>query len=131
MLEVQGLETCYGASQVLFGIDFRIQKAEVVTLLGRNGMGKTTTVRSIMGMTPARAGRVVFQEREIAALPSYRIAQAGIGLVPEGRQVFPNLTVRENLVATQRRGDWTLERVLGLFGNLRHRLDHFGNQLSG
>jgi branched-chain amino acid transport system ATP-binding protein len=131
MLTVRDLETCYGASQILFGIDLEIKAAEVVTLLGRNGMGKTTTVRSIMGMTPARAGRIDFRERDITALPSYRIAQAGIGLVPEGRQVFPNLTVRENLVATQRGSGWSLERVFGLFSNLRERQGHFGNQLSG
>jgi branched-chain amino acid transport system ATP-binding protein len=131
MLEVRSLETAYGRSQVLFGIDLKIGPAQVVSLLGRNGMGKTTTVRSIMGITPARAGTIVFQGEEIQRLPSYRIAQCGIGLVPEGRQVFPNLTVRENLLATARRGPWTYEKVLKLFENLRERQSHYGNQLSG
>jgi branched-chain amino acid transport system ATP-binding protein len=94
-------------------------------------MGKTTTVRSIMGITPARAGRIAFDGREIHRLPSYRVAQAGIGLVPEGRQVFPNLMVRENLLATARRGPWTLEKVYGMFPQLKDRQAHYGNQLSG
>src|SRR5262245_48303648 len=131
MLEVRNLETAYGRSQVLFGISLEVKSGEVVTLLGRNGMGKTTTVRSIMGITPARAGKVFFQDKEIQQQPSYRIAKAGIGLVPEGRQVFPNLTVRENLVATQRGKGWTLDRVFDLFSNLRERQGHLGNQLSG
>jgi branched-chain amino acid transport system ATP-binding protein len=100
MLEIRALETCYGASQILFGIDLAVREGEVVTLLGRNGMGKTTTVKAIMGLTAVRAGEIRFGGRSIGGLPSYRIARAGIGLVPEGRHVFPNLTVRENLVAT-------------------------------
>jgi branched-chain amino acid transport system ATP-binding protein len=131
MLRVRDLETAYGRSQVLFGVSFDIRAGEVATLLGRNGMGKTTTVRSIMGLTPPRAGSISFLEKPIAGSPSYKIAQAGIGLVPEGRQVFPNLTVRENLVATQRGKGWTLQRVFDLFGNLRERQGHYGNQLSG
>ncbi len=132
MLKVEGLETAYGQSQVLFGVSLDIGAGEVVTLLGRNGMGKTTTVLSIMGVVRPRGGRVEMAGAALAGLPSYRIAQAGLGLVPEGRQVFPNLTVRENLVATaSRRGPWTLERVYGLFPNLRARQSHFGNQLSG
>jgi branched-chain amino acid transport system ATP-binding protein len=131
MLEVRDLETAYGRSQVLFGISFDIRPGEVATLLGRNGMGKTTTVRSIMGLTPPRAGSIVFHEKTISGLPSYKIAQAGIGLVPEGRQVFPNLTVRENLVATQRGKGWTLERVFSLFPQLSERISNYGNQLSG
>ena len=131
MLEVRDLETAYGRSQVLFRIDLEIRAAQVVSLLGRNGMGKTTTVRSIMGITPARGGTILFDGKEIQRLPSYRVAKHGIGLVPEGRQVFPNLTVRENLVATARRGPWTYEKVLKLFGNLRDRQGHYGNQLSG
>ena len=131
MLEVRDLETAYGRSQVLFRIDLEIRAAQVVSLLGRNGMGKTTTVRSIMGITPARGGTILFDGKEIQRLPSYRVAKHGIGLVPEGRQVLPNLTVRENLVATARRGPWTLEKVLKLFGNLRDRQGHYGNQLSG
>jgi branched-chain amino acid transport system ATP-binding protein len=131
MLEVFDLETAYGRSQILFKISFQIKKGEVVTLLGRNGMGKTTTVRSIMAMTPCRAGTIRFEGKEIQRLPSYRIAQGGIGLVPEGRQVFPNLTVRENLVATARGNGWSLERVFDLFGHLRNRQRNYGNQLSG
>jgi branched-chain amino acid transport system ATP-binding protein len=131
MLEVRKLETSYGRSQVLFGVDLTIEQAEVVSLLGRNGMGKTTTVRSIMGITPPRAGTVSFQSKPIQKLPSYRIAQAGLGLVPEGRQVFPNLTVRENLVATARKGPWSLDRVFGLFPHLEARKGNYGNQLSG
>ena len=131
MLRLQDLETAYGRSQVLFGISLEIGSSQVVSLLGRNGMGKTTTVRSIMGITPARSGKVVFQEQEIQHLPSYRIAKAGIGLVPEGRQVFPNLTVRENLVATARKGTWSLEKIFGMFPQLRDRQGHYGNQLSG
>jgi branched-chain amino acid transport system ATP-binding protein len=131
MLEVRQLETAYGRSQVLFGISLQVEEASVVSLLGRNGMGKTTTVRSIMGITQAKGGTIRFQGKEIHRLPSYRVANQGIGLVPEGRQVFPNLTVRENLVATARRGPWTYEKVLKLFGNLRERQGHYGNQLSG
>ena len=131
MLEVAGLETSYGRSQVLFGVDLSIGKSEVVSLLGRNGMGKTTTVRSIMGIVSCSSGKIVFHGREVQKLPSYRIAKAGIGLVPEGRQVFPNLTVRENLVATAVRGTWTLQKVLELFPQLGERMSNYGNQLSG
>jgi len=134
MLDVRDLETAYGRSQVLFGINLKVEKAEVVTLLGRNGMGKTTTVRSIMGITRPKAGSISFENKSLENLPSFRIAQAGIGLVPEGRQVFPNLTVHENLVATaskRGRNPWTLGRVYELFGNLKERENHYGNQLSG
>jgi branched-chain amino acid transport system ATP-binding protein len=136
MLRVEGLETAYGLSQVLFGVSFEIAAGEVATLLGRNGMGKTTTVHSIMGVVRARAGSMVFRGRELRGLASYRVAQAGIGLVPEGRQIFPNLTVRENLVATAaNRGaaavPWTLARVFELFPQLAERQRHLGNQLSG
>jgi branched-chain amino acid transport system ATP-binding protein len=131
MLEIRSLETSYGRSQVLFGIDLRIGKGEVVSLLGRNGMGKSTTVRSIMGITPPKSGTISFDGDAIHRLPSYRVAQKGIGLVPEGRQVFPNLTVRENLVATARPGPWTLEGVLRLFPHLEARQGNYGNQLSG
>src|SRR3954465_8566364 len=99
LLDVDGIETCYGLSQVLFGLSLSIKPGEMVSLMGRNGMGKTTTIRSIMGLTPARAGSIRFAGTEVRELPSYRIAKLGIGLVPEGRQIFPNLTVRENLVA--------------------------------
>ncbi|MDH4173660.1 MAG: ABC transporter ATP-binding protein [Betaproteobacteria bacterium] len=136
MLKVEGLETAYGLQQVLFGVSLEIAKGEVVTLLGRNGMGKTTTVLSVMGVVRPRGGRVTMEGRPISSLPSYRVAKAGLGLVPEGRQVFPNLTVRENLVATAaNRGGagpaWTLERVFGLFPGLQERQRHYGNQLSG
>ena len=132
ILSVDELETCYGLSQVLFGVSLTIAPGEMVTLMGRNGMGKTTTVRSIMGLTQARAGRVRFAGAEIRGLPAYRIAQAGIGLVPEGRQIFPNLTVRENLVATAAgEGEWTLDRVHELFPRLAERGTSMGNQLSG
>jgi len=136
MLLVQGLETAYGLSQVLFGVDLKVDAGEVVTLLGRNGMGKTTTVRSIMGIVPLRTGTIAFDGKSLRGLPSFRVAQAGLGLVPEGRQVFPNLTVRENLVATaanrSRRADpWTLEKVYALFPHLAERRHHLGNQLSG
>ena len=131
MLEVRELQTAYGRSQVLFGVSLEVGPSQVVSLLGRNGMGKTTTVRSIMGITPARSGTISFQGKSIQRLPSYRVAQAGLGLVPEGRQVFPNLTVRENLVATARKGPWSLERVFALFGHLKERHSNYGNQLSG
>jgi branched-chain amino acid transport system ATP-binding protein len=131
MLEVHALEASYGPSQVLFGVSFRIESGKVATLLGRNGMGKTTTVRSIMGMLPCKAGSISFGGATISGQPSYRIAQAGVGLVPEGRQIFPNLTVRENLVATARAGNWNLARVYELFPNLKHRENNYGNQLSG
>ncbi|HVV80980.1 MAG TPA: ABC transporter ATP-binding protein [Pseudolabrys sp.] len=131
LLELDGVETCYGLSQVLFGMSLKIAKGEVVTLLGRNGMGKTTTVRSIMGLTPARAGTIRFAGQDMRGRSSFRIAKLGIGLVPEGRQIFPNLTVRENLVATARGEGWTLERIYEFFPSLARRAGNMGNQLSG
>ena len=136
MLAIEGLEAAYGVSQVLFGVDLAVEAGRVVTLLGRNGMGKTTTVRATMGLLPVRAGRVSFEGRALHGLPPHRIAQAGLGLVPEGRQVFPNLTVRENLVATasNRRGvpaPWTVERVFGLFPQLAARARGMAATLSG
>jgi branched-chain amino acid transport system ATP-binding protein len=131
MLEVRNLETSYGRSQVLFGVSLEVPPATVVSLLGRNGMGKTTTVRSIMGISRAHAGSISFEGKALQALPSYRIAKAGLGLVPEGRQVFPNLTVRENLVATARKGAWTEAKVYALFPHLEARSGNYGNQLSG
>ena len=136
LLAVDKIETRYGLSQVLFGISLAISAGEMVTLMGRNGMGKTTTVRSIMGLTPATAGSIRFGGREIASLPSFRVAQLGIGLVPEGRQIFPNLTTRENLVATaanfgKASDPWTLDKVLELFPRLAERLNSMGNLLSG
>ena len=136
LLEVQDLETAYGTSQVLFGLGFSIVAGEVATLLGRNGMGKTTTVRSVLGLTRARAGRVRFLGERIDHLSPDRIARMGLAVVPEGRQIFPNLSVRENLVAFAARRNaspdpWTLERVFNLFPRLAERQHHMGNQLSG
>jgi branched-chain amino acid transport system ATP-binding protein len=136
LLELDRVETCYGPSQVLFDVSLTIAPGEMVTLMGRNGMGKTTTVRSIMGMTAATGGSIRFDGEEVRVLPSYRIAQRGIGLVPEGRQVFPNLTARENLVATaaNRNGGtaaWTLDTVCALFPRLADRLSSLASQLSG
>jgi branched-chain amino acid transport system ATP-binding protein len=133
VLELKGVETCYGLSQVLFGVSLSIAPGEMVTLMGRNGMGKTTTVRSILGLTRARAGTIRFAGSEIRGLPSYKIAKLGIGLVPEGRQIFPNLSVRENLVATavQRDGGWTIDKVYELFPRLSQRQTSMGNLLSG
>ncbi len=136
LLGLQGLETAYGRSQVLFGIDMEIGPGECVALLGRNGMGKTTTIRSIMGLTPARGGAIVFRGQRIERQSPDRIARAGIALVPEGRQIFPNLTVRENLVAFagNRSGSsdpWTVDKVYGLFPRLAERSGNMGNQLSG
>jgi branched-chain amino acid transport system ATP-binding protein len=136
VLEVAAVETFYGESQVLFGLSLEVRAGEVVTLLGRNGMGKTTTVRTIMGIAPPRAGAVRFLGRAVQGWPEYRIARAGLGLVPEGRQVFPNLTVRENLVATaaNRHGGpdpWSLDRVYALFPKLAERSRMLGATLSG
>ena len=136
MLKVAALESAYGAQQVLFGIELEVKAGEVVTVLGRNGMGKTTTINSIMGIVTPRAGSVEFDGREIAGARSFKIAQSGLGLVPEGRQIFPNLSVRENLVATaaNRQADqspWTLERVFGMFPALESRASSMGNLLSG
>ena len=136
LLEIDGIETCYGLSQVLFGLSLQVRSGEMVAMMGRNGMGKTTTIRSILGLTPARAGAVRFAGVEVRKLPSFRIAQLGIGLVPEGRQIFPNLTVRENLLAASgnRLGSadpWTLEKIHALFPRLAERGGNMGNQLSG
>jgi branched-chain amino acid transport system ATP-binding protein len=136
LLTVEDVETWYGLSQVLFGVSPTIAPGEMVTLMGRNGMGKTTTVRSIMGLTTARAGSIRFAGREIRPLAAYRVAKLGLGLVPEGRQIFPNLSVRENLVATaaNRLGaaePWTLDKVHVLFPRLAERSQNMGGQLSG
>jgi branched-chain amino acid transport system ATP-binding protein len=136
LLDVSAIETSYGLSRVLFGVSLAVAPGEMVTLMGRNGMGKTTTVRSIMGLTPARAGSIRFAGRDIRELPAYRVAKLGLGLVPEGRQIFPNLSVRENLVATaaNRVGaadPWTLAKVHALFPRLAERGESMGGQLSG
>jgi len=136
LLDVSAIETGYGLSRVLFGLSLKIAPGEMVSLLGRNGMGKTTTVRSIMGLTPAAAGSIRFDGEEIRAWPAYRVAKLGIGLVPEGRQVFPNLTARENLLATAANraaavDRWTLDKVWALFPRLGERADSMANLLSG
>jgi branched-chain amino acid transport system ATP-binding protein len=136
MLIVEEIETFYGSSQALYGVSLEVAEGEVVTLLGRNGMGKSTTIKSIMGLTPIKRGRMTFDGREIHHLPSYAIARLGIGLVPEGRQIFPNLTVYENIMATaaNRLGEkepYTLQGVLAIFPRLAERLNNFGDQLSG
>jgi len=136
LLELDALETAYGASQVLFGISLAIREGEVATLLGRNGMGKTTTVRSIMGLTPARSGAIRFRGASIRTWPPDRIARVGIAVVPEGRQVFPNLTVAEHLQAfaanrSLARAPWTAKRVFDFFPQLAQRSRNLGSQLSG
>jgi branched-chain amino acid transport system ATP-binding protein len=132
MLQIRDIETFYGASQVLFGVGLEIGAGEVVTLMGRNGMGKTTTVRSIMGLTAPRHGSVQFGGVELAGRPAYAVARAGIGLVPEGRQIFPNLTVRENMVATAAgEAPWTYRSVCQMFPRLAERAGNMGDTLSG
>jgi branched-chain amino acid transport system ATP-binding protein len=136
LLELSDVETSYGLSRVLFGVSLAIAPGEVVSLLGRNGMGKTTTVRSIMGLTPAASGSIRFGGEDIRTLPAYRVAQRGIGLVPEGRQIFPTLTTRENLVATASNrkaaaDPWTLERIWTLFPRLAERAGSMASLLSG
>ena len=136
MLIVEGLRTSYGQSQVLFGVDIEVRRGEMVTLLGRNGMGKTTTIRSIMGMTPPQGGSITFDGRELRGLASFRIAQLGLGLVPEGRCIFPSLTVWENLTATatarsRSKVPWTSDAILDLFPWIRERRSQMGGQLSG
>ncbi len=136
LLRISNLETAYGQSQVLFGIDLEIRAGEVVTLLGRNGMGKTTTVRSIMGLTRANGGTIELRGRRIERTATDAIARLGVALVPEGRQIFPNLSVRENLAAFagNRNGTgepWTVDKVFRLFPRLKERAGNMGNQLSG
>jgi branched-chain amino acid transport system ATP-binding protein len=136
LLSVTGLEGGYGPAQVLFGIDLQVAPGEVVSLLGRNGMGKTTTIKSIMGLLPTSSGRIAIDGRDMTGAPPYRIAQAGLGLVPEGRQIFPNLSVEENLIATagnrsRQANPWTLARVFAFFPKLEARRRNGGNQLSG
>lgn len=136
MLEVSNLNAGYGESQVLFDVSFTVASGEVVTLLGRNGMGKTTTIKVLAGLLKAASGTVVFDGISVVSIPPYRIARTGVGLVPEGRQVFPNLTVEENLIATAanrfgRQDCWNLEKVLELFPSLKARLKSFGRLLSG
>ncbi|WP_204251165.1 ABC transporter ATP-binding protein [Elioraea rosea] len=131
MLEVAGIETFYGAAQALFGVSLSVREGEAIALVGRNGMGKTTTIRSILGLSRPRAGTIRFAGRQLAGLAPNRIARLGIGLVPEGRQVFPTLSVRENLVATARPGPWTEARATALFPRLAERAAQSARTLSG
>jgi branched-chain amino acid transport system ATP-binding protein len=136
MLELNGVEAFYGTMQALFGMSLRCKEGQVTTLIGRNGMGKTTTVGSVIGTLPSRSGEIRFDGEVINGMPAYEVAQLGIGLVPEGRQIFPNLSVRENLIATAANysasnDPWTLDRVLEFFPLLQKRLNSQGSQLSG
>jgi branched-chain amino acid transport system ATP-binding protein len=136
MLRVEAIESSYGTSQVLFGMSLEVNAGEVVTLMGRNGMGKTTTIRSIMGLMQPHGGVTHFEDQQISGRSSHEIAKLGIGLVPEGRQIFPNLTVRENLVATahnlaENADPWTLDKILTRFPSLAARINGMGNELSG
>jgi len=136
ILQVRNLATFYGQSQALFDVNLTIEAGQVIALLGRNGMGKTTTIHSIMGIIPASSGTIQYRDREISALESFSIAKLGLGLVPEGRQIFPNLTVRENLIATAsnrigKANPWVIDRVLAMFPSLESRISAMGNLLSG
>ena len=136
MLKIDSIDSYYGITQVLFGLSLTVQEGEVVTLLGRNGMGKSTTIRSIIGMIKPHRGNITFDNQSMIGLPPYKIAQAGIGLAPEGRHIFTNLSVRENLTAAARNNDgysnpWTVDRVLALFPGLEPRISLSGNKLSG
>ncbi|MGR3273090.1 ABC transporter ATP-binding protein [Thalassococcus profundi] len=131
MLDVTGLEAAYGDSRILFGIDLSVGDGEVVTLLGRNGMGKTTTIKSIFGLLPPRAGRVVVDGADLTGAAPHLVARAGLGYVPEGRQIFPTLNVEENLRATAKPGKWDIARIYELFPRLKERRRNMGNQLSG
>ena len=136
LLQVQDIESHYGPSQALFGLSFEVRESEVVTLIGRNGMGKSTTIKSIMGLMAPRRGSIRFDGQDITGEPAYRVARAGIGLVPEGRHIFPNLTVHENLVATAKnrrdsKQPWTLARVHAMFPRLKERAANLGSNLSG
>ena len=131
LLEVAGVTAFYGASQALFGVDLAVGEGEAVALMGRNGMGKTTTIRTICRMMPHRDGRIAFAGHDLARLPSHKAAWLGLGLVPEGRRCFPTLTVRENLIAAARAGHWNADRVVALFPQLTGRRNQKANTLSG
>ena len=131
LLEVAGVTAFYGASQALFGVDLAVGEGEAVALMGRNGMGKTTTIRTICRMMPHRDGRIAFAGHDLARLPSHKAAWLGLGLVPEGRRCFPTLTVRENLIAAARAGQWNADRVVALFPQLAGRRNQKANTLSG
>jgi branched-chain amino acid transport system ATP-binding protein len=137
VLRIEDLEAGYGSARVLFSVSLRIEAGEVTALMGRNGMGKTTLIRSILGLATRTAGRIFIEDRDVSRWPGYRVARTGVGLVPEGRQVFRRLSVEENLLATARSGtgpareSWTLQSVYTLFPRLAERRDHGGHQLSG
>ena len=138
LLDVRDIHASYGHAQALFGVSFQVNAGEVVTLLGRNGMGRSTTIKCLFGLLPVSQGEITFCDKVVNSLPSYSIARLGMGLVPEGRQVFPNLTVEENLVATARaaarhggKSEWTLKRVYEFFPRLQERKDNLAGQLSG
>ncbi len=136
LLEAHDLHTYYGASHILHGINLKVRRGETISLMGRNGMGKTTTLRSLVGLTPPRQGKVVVKNQDVTGKPPHRIAKAGIAYVPEDRAIFPTLSVRENLVMAARpgpggRNDWNMDRVLDLFPRLHERINNMGNQLSG
>jgi branched-chain amino acid transport system ATP-binding protein len=136
MLRLDSIEAYYGQNQVLFGAGLEVRRGEVISLMGRNGMGKTTTVKNVVGLIRPRKGSIEFEGRDLKGLPPYRVTKLGIALVPEGRQIFPRLTVRENLVATAANYSrlstpWTLDRVFDLFPQLAERRNHMGNQISG
>ena len=136
MLSVREIDSFYGTTQALFGMSIEVNEGEIITLLGRNGMGKTTTIRSIMGLIKPRAGSIWFQDQNITDWPAFRIANTGLGLAPEGRHIFPNLTVMENLIATSKNKNqftdpWTVEKVFALFPGLESRIKIKGNRISG
>jgi branched-chain amino acid transport system ATP-binding protein len=130
-LEVKDLHAGYGSAEVLFGVDLSIGASEVLAMLGRNGMGKSTLIRAILGLTAVSAGKVQVAGKDVTGWPSHRVARAGVGWVPEGRQIFTALTIEENLLVSARKGNWTLDRVYRLFPPLAERKHHFGNQISG
>jgi branched-chain amino acid transport system ATP-binding protein len=130
-LEVRDLRAGYGSAEVLFGVSLAIGASEVLAMMGRNGMGKSTLIRSILGLTAVSAGTVQVAGKDVTGWPSHRVARAGVGWVPEGRQIFAGLTIEENLLVSARKGSWSLEKVYGLFPRLRERKQHFGNQISG
>jgi len=132
MLTIEGLQAGYGPCQVLFGVDLSVNTGQVVGLIGRNGMGRSTTIKCLFGLLPLTCGSITWRKQSLAGLPSYRIGRLGLSLVPEGRQIFPTLTVEENLIATAiARGHWNLARIYALFPRLQERRCHLGNQLSG
>ncbi len=131
MLEVSEIHTYYGESHVLQGVSLAVERGQVVALLGRNGMGKTTLIRSLIGFTPPRQGRVIFKGTDITRFPPFRSVAMGMGLVPQGRRIFPSLTVVENLSVATKGDGWSLERIFALFPRLKERLSHPGNKLSG